>query len=200
MNRFIARVNYVGRVPELTAVRRDRFLRAAISCFSRYGYRRTSMEAIAESAEVSRPALYQYYRNKEEIFRDAVKWGLEDLAARASREASKPGEVAPRLSAVLSVVLMMHFPRDGARFPAELVDETRARAGDHWRAFEHSMIDTLVTVLHAAGAAATSLDDAAHVLFYGAKGIAMQLDDRREAARRLEHLTHAVTYGTPGLR
>jgi AcrR family transcriptional regulator len=126
-------------VPELTEVRRDHFMRAAIVCFARYGYRRTSMDTIAQAADVSRPALYQYYRNKEEVFRAAVQWGLDDLARRARAEAGKPGEITERLAAVLGVVVDMHLPRrarDGARFDAELIDETRARAGDHWASFE----------------------------------------------------------------
>jgi TetR/AcrR family transcriptional regulator len=237
-------------------------MRAAIICFNRQGFRRTSMEAIAEAAEVSRPALYQYYRNKDEVFRAAVRWGLEDLARRADRESRKPGGVADRLAAVLSVVLMMHFPRDGARFRAELVDETRARAGDHWREFEAAMISALVRVLRPedgespvpaprdrrgsgpsasgtsgsgtpasstapSGASASgalpsgvtppgastsgvtpsdatpfgvtssgmSSEDVAYLLLYGAKGIAMQLDERAEAQRRLRHLTEVVTAG-----
>jgi hypothetical protein len=164
-------------------------------------------------------------------------------------------------------VLMMHFPRDGARFRAELVDETRARAGDHWREFEAAMISALVRVLRPedgespvpaprdrrgsgpsasgtsdsgtpasstapSGASASgalpsgvtppgastsgvtppdatrsgvtpfgvtssgmSSEDVAYLLLYGAKGIAMQLDERAEAQRRLRHLTEVVTAG-----
>ncbi|MEU4428211.1 helix-turn-helix domain-containing protein [Actinoplanes sp. NPDC024001] len=173
-------------MPELSEARRDRFMRAAIACFTRYGYRRTSMDTIAQAAEVSRPALYQYYRNKEEIFREAARWGLDGLARRARAEAGEPGETAERLAAVLAVVVEMHLPRrgrDGARFDAELIDETRARAGDHWAAFEQTMVDALRSVLGEAP------DDTARVLFYGAKGIAMQLDDRAEALRLLRQLT-----------
>ena len=178
-------------MPELSEVRRDHFMRAVIGCFARYGYRRTSMDAIAQAADVSRPALYQYYRNKEEVFRAAVQWGLDDLARRARAEAGKPGETAERLAAVLTVVVDMHLPRrrvDGARFDAELIDETRARAADHWAAFEQTMVDALLTVL------GQPSGDVARVLFYGAKGIALQLDDRAEALRLLGRLAD-MAYG-----
>ncbi|WP_328470478.1 TetR/AcrR family transcriptional regulator [Actinoplanes sp. NBC_00393] len=182
-------------MPELSEVRRDHFMRAAIGCFARYGYRRTSMDVIAQAADVSRPALYQYYRNKEDVFRDAVRWGLDDLARRAQIEAGKPGETSERLAAVLSVVVDLHLPRrDGARFDAELIDETRSRAGDHWTAFEQTMVEALLTVL------GRPLDDLARVLFYGAKGIAVQLDDRDEALRLLGRLTSFAVHGAPGLR
>ncbi|KPP92021.1 MAG: TetR family transcriptional regulator [Rhodobacteraceae bacterium HLUCCA08] len=49
--------------------RRAAILDAAWTAFARYGFRKTSMEDIARGAGLSRPALYQYYRNKEDIFR-----------------------------------------------------------------------------------------------------------------------------------
>lgn len=168
-------------------------MRAAIVCFVRFGYRRASMDAIAQAADVSRPALYQYYRNKEEIFRAAVRWGLDDLARRARIEAEKPGGTAERLAAVLAVVVDMHLPRR-AHFDAELIDETRARAGDHWASFEQAMVDTLLSVLEQPSG------DVARVLFYGAKGIAVQVDDRTEALRLLGRLTALVVHGAAGPR
>ncbi|WP_425039436.1 TetR/AcrR family transcriptional regulator [Primorskyibacter sp. S187A] len=44
-------------------------LQAASQSFGQYGYRKTSMEDIARAASMSRPALYQFFPNKEAIFR-----------------------------------------------------------------------------------------------------------------------------------
>ena len=44
---------------------------AAISEFSARGFNRTSMSNIAEAAGMSRPALYQYFKNKGDIFGSA---------------------------------------------------------------------------------------------------------------------------------
>lgn len=63
------------------------------------------MEAIAQVADISRPALYQYYRGKEEIVRVAVEWGLDQLASGAETEAHAPDDPTHRLLAVLDLVL-----------------------------------------------------------------------------------------------
>ena len=49
--------------------KRDRVLDAGMDRFLRYGFRKTTMGDIAEAAEMSRPAIYLVFQNKEEIFR-----------------------------------------------------------------------------------------------------------------------------------
>ena len=52
-------------------------LRAAMTHFSTYGFKRTSMEDIANEAMVSRPTLYAYFKNKHTILR-AVSEGIHN--------------------------------------------------------------------------------------------------------------------------
>lgn len=56
---------------------RDVVLRAALTRFSNYGYKRTSLNDIADEAGLSRPTLYSYFKNKEAILR-GVSQGLHD--------------------------------------------------------------------------------------------------------------------------
>ena len=79
-----------GNAPKSAAEeRREAILRAAYEVFAQYGFKRTSMDDIAKAAGVSRPALYQIFANKREIFRgiitahiDHVCGELETLLAR----------------------------------------------------------------------------------------------------------------------
>ncbi len=57
--------------------KQQRIIDAALSKFSAYGFARTSMADIASAAGMSRPALYQHYANKEEIFRAMLQSILE---------------------------------------------------------------------------------------------------------------------------
>lgn len=50
------------------AERRRAILDAALSCFTQFGYAKTSLDDIARRANLSRPLLYRKYRNKEDIF------------------------------------------------------------------------------------------------------------------------------------
>ncbi|ETA50504.1 TetR/AcrR family transcriptional regulator [Ponticoccus alexandrii] len=52
--------------------RRPAICAAAFTVFAQYGFRRTSMEDIARAAGMSRPALYQHFRNKEDLARHLV--------------------------------------------------------------------------------------------------------------------------------
>ena len=49
--------------------RKDAILDAAFGVFAQYGYRRTVMTDIAAAAGLSRTALYQHWRNKDDLFR-----------------------------------------------------------------------------------------------------------------------------------
>ncbi len=49
------------------AAKRQAIILAAAAAFSRRGYHNTSMVAIAKSLGITKPALYYYVRNKEEI-------------------------------------------------------------------------------------------------------------------------------------
>ncbi len=61
--------------------KKSRILAAARSVFLRYGFKRVSMNDIAEAAGVSRPALYVLFKNKEEIFIEAyLRWVDETIA------------------------------------------------------------------------------------------------------------------------
>ena len=52
--------------------RRDSILESALLTFARWGYRKTSMESVAQSARITRPGLYFLFNSKEELFRSAV--------------------------------------------------------------------------------------------------------------------------------
>ena len=49
-------------------IKRERIIEAATAVFSRYGHARTTMGDIAESAGISRPALYLVFPRKDDIF------------------------------------------------------------------------------------------------------------------------------------
>jgi AcrR family transcriptional regulator len=64
---------------------------AAERTFSRFGYRRTSMEGIAEEAGISRAGLYTYFSRKEALFQAVVRWLHEQSLAGAAEVAERDG-------------------------------------------------------------------------------------------------------------
>jgi AcrR family transcriptional regulator len=63
--------------------KRDLILNAAAECFTRYGFKRTAMDDIAQAAGVSRAALYLLFQNKEDIFRSLSEKLYGEALARA---------------------------------------------------------------------------------------------------------------------
>ena len=76
-------------VGERGASTQRRILRAALDVFSEHGYHDTRVELITEAAGCSRPAFYQYFSSKEDLF-----WRL------AGHLANEMGELAEGIGAV----------------------------------------------------------------------------------------------------
>jgi len=74
---------------------------AAIAEFSERGYAGTSMANIADRVGVSRPALYQYFSNKGDIFVSAFVALFDDQADLALAELDADGAVAEQLDGFL---------------------------------------------------------------------------------------------------
>jgi TetR/AcrR family transcriptional regulator of autoinduction and epiphytic fitness len=72
-----------SRQPEDKA-RKEHVLSIALEVFGRYGFRKTSMDEVARSADISRQGLYLYFASKEELFRAAVRQELDAALAEAS--------------------------------------------------------------------------------------------------------------------
>jgi AcrR family transcriptional regulator len=73
--------------PEPTAApdpRRRRLVEAALVTFTRYGFRKTSMEEVARAAGVSRQGLYLHFATKEQLFRATIQHAVEAALAAAS--------------------------------------------------------------------------------------------------------------------
>lgn len=74
---------------------------AAMELFAQRGYDATSMGAIADAAGLSRPALYQHFANRDDIFRSALAEVLENANQAALAALAESGELTDRLDGYL---------------------------------------------------------------------------------------------------
>src|SRR3712207_1181202 len=74
-------------------VRRPLVLDAALKLFVENGYRGTSMEGIADAAEVTKPVVYRCYPNKQELFRALLE--REEQRLLESARGALPSELDP---------------------------------------------------------------------------------------------------------
>ncbi|MEO8552903.1 MAG: helix-turn-helix domain-containing protein [Kofleriaceae bacterium] len=89
---------------ERDSARRAEILDAAMRCFLRYGYGKTSLDDIAKAAGLSRPLLYRKFANKEAIF--AALYDSVFLAQfeKAVPIATGPGTQRDRLLRMIAIV------------------------------------------------------------------------------------------------
>lgn len=62
----------------IQAINEDIILAAALEVFSVYGYRGSTVDQIAERAQMSKPNLLYYFRRKEDIYRAVLEKTLAD--------------------------------------------------------------------------------------------------------------------------
>ncbi|MEM8748192.1 MAG: helix-turn-helix domain-containing protein [Actinomycetota bacterium] len=79
----------------------DAIVRAAIPVFAAHGYRRTSMALLADAAGVSRPALYQYFDDRADLFRAGFGLLLEEATDAALAALDEADGLEEQLDAYL---------------------------------------------------------------------------------------------------
>ncbi|WP_300672953.1 TetR/AcrR family transcriptional regulator [Desulfoluna sp.] len=71
--------------------KRQRVYEAALLLFSRHGFKKTTVEDIADALGMTKGNLYLYARNKKDLYESAVAWSLRNWQ-RASREVADAEE------------------------------------------------------------------------------------------------------------
>ena len=84
-----------------------KILDAAYVSFTRHGIRRTTMDDIAAAAEMSRPSVYQYVRNKDDAFRRLAERMFTGALTQARAAARDEGPLAQRLFGACAVKLAL---------------------------------------------------------------------------------------------
>ena len=145
-----------------SAARLAAVLDATHGCLLRHGVRKTTMDDIARAAGMSRPAVYQYVRNKDDAFRRLAARLCEDALAEARAAAARPGTLAQRLDQILAVKLRLQDPAQRPYAVELFAAHHEVRDG-----FVAAMTQLLTETITAAAAEA---------------GLALSLENAREVA------------------
>lgn len=65
--------------PDVSAERRAQIIQAALACFSRKGYRNTTMDDIVAASRLSKGTLYWYFKSKDDLFVSAITSALAEV-------------------------------------------------------------------------------------------------------------------------
>lgn len=81
--------------------KREALLHAAVRRFNEHGFHATSLDDVAASMNVSKPTIYYYLGNKDEILFECVRRGLASISEAAEAVANAGGTGMERLRALM---------------------------------------------------------------------------------------------------
>lgn len=180
-----------ARVDE--AARRTVIHAAAIREFSARGYAGTSMANIADAAGLSRPALYQYFDNKRDVFASAFAALVDTSVDRALAALATDGSTADQLDGFLQ-----RFDGDlweqmaASPHSHELVDAKVEHAEEAVAAGLERLRKGLDTYLRRSGAPRAERIEWAEVLDLSPKGFKIDQPSVAVYRRRLSTLARSV--------
>ncbi len=95
--------------------------------FTRYGFRKTTMEEIASASQMGKSSIYYYFKSKEDIFCAVVEFEAIMLKERLNRIINKDNSPSERLKAY--ILFRLHHVRTLENFYAALNEESLSHMG-----------------------------------------------------------------------
>lgn len=131
--------------------RRAQLLEAALTVFTRYGFRKTSMEEVSRAAHVSRQGLYLHFKTKEELFGATVQHFLATSLETTNEILADPARsIEDRLVQALDAwfgryVGMMSVDAK------DLVEASTTLVGSQVKAHEEALSESFIKAVRSAG-------------------------------------------------
>jgi AcrR family transcriptional regulator len=123
--------------------KREAILRTAVQLFLDRGYARTALNDIANQLKITKPALYHYFRNKDEILLECYRWGCLLIRESLDEIAAKGGTGLERVAAFIrsyTDVITVDFGRAVIRLDdAELSGEARVEVRSYKREIDRRL-------------------------------------------------------------
>jgi AcrR family transcriptional regulator len=93
---------------KVAAKKRLAILKAAAVLFSRHGFKRASIDLIAEAAKVAKPTIYAHFEDKDALFAAVCSLFMEQLLESAQRARALP-TLQQRVCGILGAKFTMYF-------------------------------------------------------------------------------------------
>jgi AcrR family transcriptional regulator len=165
--------------PEAVTSRRVAILDAATSIFSRYGFKKTSMDDVARAAGLSRQGLYLHFATKEALFQAALLHLVETLrAAGRAALAREDLDVEERLVTMFEAVHAGLIGTPSAEHMRELLEVAGELIPSLTAEFNAGVIADVARALRVSGVAARWKDEG-----FSAKELAEQLSATSEGTK-----------------
>jgi len=125
------------------ATKREAVLKIAADLFIEKSYSRTSMNDVADRLNVTKPALYHYFQNKEQILLECYGLGAGLIEDTLNQIADHGGTGLEKVEAFIysyAIVMTINFGRCVMRLDeGDLSDEARAGVRKHKRKIDRRL-------------------------------------------------------------
>ena len=181
---------------------REAILVAATAIFLRYGFKKTSMDDVAQAAGVSRQGLYLYFDTKDFLFREALQYLVSHMISTA-RSVAEDGNLSlrDRLLGVFEAVHGSAFQSVSPEHAFELLQSAQSAAGALLVQLERDLMGIVAALLAQAGAAdrweeaGVTVTELSEQLLMSAKGIKASVDTLAAYRERMLTAIRIVTRG-----
>ena len=167
----------------LGSPQREAILKAATATFLRYGFKKTSMDDVAQAAGVSRQGLYLYFDTKDLLFREALQYLVSHMISTA-RSVAEDGNLSlrDRLLGVFEAVHGSAFQSASPEHAFELLQSAQSADGALLVQLDRDLMGIVAALLAEAGAAdrweeaGVTVAELSEQLLMSAKGIKASVD------------------------
>lgn len=125
------------------ASKREAILQTSARLFLEKSYGRTSLNDVAERLNITKPALYHYFRNKEEILLECYRWGTGLIEDSLNKIAGDGGTGLEKVEAFIYAyanVMTVNFGRCVMRLDeADLSSQARAEVRTYKRKIDRRL-------------------------------------------------------------
>jgi len=183
----------------------NQIVTAATGLFRRFGLKRTSMNQIAEAANVSRGTLYSHFQNKEEVFIAVAQDICSQIIEETRRAKTDHQDLEERLIGMLAakftklfntMVLTPHY--------LELIEAQAQICGDVVRITDETYLDLLAQALNTAqrnqeitlSQAGLSVASAARFLITATRGADTDAKTEAEHRAHIKRVVHVLLCAT----
>jgi len=182
---------------------RDMIVHVASRIFTRFGYRKTTMEEIAMATRKGKSSIYYYFPSKEDIFRAVVENEALELKKDLQKAVSKVDDPIDQLKSF--ILFRMHKLKTLTNFYTAIKSEHLAHLEfieEIRRDYDQSEIRIVKEILHSGTARGKFVIDdpdlAALALVTAMKGLEVPLFIRKEYGNieaRLDSFINFLFYG-----
>lgn len=121
--------------------KKEQIIKEARELFTKYGYRKVSMDEVAKKANVSKKTIYSYFKDKDDLFKYFIHEELNEIRQTIEKNNK---ENIPFVKYVSSCIYEMLKLRNKSQFFKNIVEEFKSEKNDQFlKLYDENIINDI---------------------------------------------------------